>query len=77
MRKNLLKVGALADILGTVFLIVAAVVLLLGFVGTLLNVVKGLGVDLGPLANANFPSLSASASIDPSQPTLTEVSIKA
>ena len=77
MRKKLLKLGGVADILGVVFLGAAAVVLLLGFVGTLLSVVKGLGVNLGPLANANLPTMSASADIDPTKPALTSVTVKA
>jgi hypothetical protein len=62
MRKQLLKVGGIGATLVTA---AAALVLVLGFVGLVLNIVKGLGVNLGPLANMKLPVLSASVSATP------------
>ncbi len=77
MRKKLLKLGLIAEVFGMVFLGAALLILLLGFAGTLVNLAKGLGVNLGPLANAKLPTMSATAEIDPTTQTLTSISVTA
>ncbi len=71
MRKQLLKVGGLGATLVTA---AAALVLVLGFVGLVLSIVQGLGVNLGPLANMKLPVLTASVSATTNQVTGISVS---
>jgi len=61
MRKKLLRLGG---IVGTMLVYGAVALVLLGFVGVLLNIVKGLGVNLGPLAQAKLPVASATVNAD-------------
>ena len=74
MRKKLLKLGGIA---GTLLTAVAALVLALGTIGLLVNLVKGVGVNLGPLAKLSLPTLQVSASVDPTTFGVTSVTVAA